>query len=105
MEQARRELAEAKLAAYIQRVVGEAPPLSPDQRDRLLCCCGPRSEGRAVPSGLLCALRQQPALSRCIRGCGAVTARFGVVGPLALPVGEKAPPPPGLTGKGRQGPD
>ncbi len=35
MEQARRELAEAKLAPYIQRVVDEAPPLSPEQRDRL----------------------------------------------------------------------
>ena len=35
VEQARRELAEAKLAAYIPRMVDEAPPLSPEQRDRL----------------------------------------------------------------------
>ncbi len=35
IDQARRELAEAKLAAYIQRVVDEAPPLSADARQRL----------------------------------------------------------------------
>ena len=34
-EAARRELAAEKLAAYIRRVVDEAPPLSPEQRDRL----------------------------------------------------------------------
>lgn len=32
---ARRDLAAAKLAAYIQRTVDAAPPLSPEQRDRL----------------------------------------------------------------------
>ncbi len=35
LSDARRDLAEAKLAAYIQRVVDRAPPLSPEQRDRL----------------------------------------------------------------------
>ncbi len=35
LSDARRDLAEAKLAAYIQRVVDQAPPLSPEQRDRL----------------------------------------------------------------------
>ncbi len=32
---ARRDLAEAKLQAYIERTVASAPPLSPEQRDRL----------------------------------------------------------------------
>jgi hypothetical protein len=32
---ARQELAAAKLEAYIAKVVAEAPPLSPEQRDRL----------------------------------------------------------------------
>ena len=31
----RRDLAEAKLAAYIARTVAAAPPLTPAQRDRL----------------------------------------------------------------------
>ncbi len=36
LSDARRDLAEAKLAACIQRVVDDAPvPLSPEQRDRL----------------------------------------------------------------------
>jgi hypothetical protein len=33
--ESRRRLAEANLAAYIKRVVENAPPLSNDQRDRL----------------------------------------------------------------------
>lgn len=33
--QARRRLAEAKIADYIERVVAEAPPLTDDQRARL----------------------------------------------------------------------
>jgi hypothetical protein len=32
---ARRELAAAKLEAYVAKVVAEAPPLSPEQRDRI----------------------------------------------------------------------
>lgn len=32
---AKRDLREARLAAYIQRTVDEAPPLTPEQRDRL----------------------------------------------------------------------
>lgn len=32
---ARRDLAEAKIAGYIERVVNEAPPLSETQRERL----------------------------------------------------------------------
>lgn len=35
LDNARRELAAAKLAAYIQRVVDEAPPLTAEQRSRL----------------------------------------------------------------------
>ncbi len=42
VEQARRQLAEAKLAAYIQRVVDEAPPLSADARHRLAALLGSR---------------------------------------------------------------
>lgn len=33
--EARRDLKAARLADYISRVVDEAPPLSPEQRDRL----------------------------------------------------------------------
>lgn len=33
--EARRDLAAAKIAAYIEKVVAEAPPLSDEQRDRL----------------------------------------------------------------------
>ncbi len=35
LDEARRDLAVAKLEAYIQRVVDESPRLSPEQRDRL----------------------------------------------------------------------
>ncbi len=35
LQEARRDLAAAKLEAYIQRVVDESPRLSPEQRDRL----------------------------------------------------------------------
>lgn len=31
----RRDLAAAKIEAYVAKVVAEAPPLSPEQRDRL----------------------------------------------------------------------
>lgn len=34
-EEAKRDHAAAKLAQYIERVVDEAPPLTPEQRDRL----------------------------------------------------------------------
>ncbi|WP_394279837.1 hypothetical protein [Microbacterium sp.] len=34
--EARRDLATEKIAAYVQRVVAEAPPLSDEQRDRLV---------------------------------------------------------------------
>ena len=34
-QNARRELAEAQIATYIERVVAEAPPLTPEQRDRI----------------------------------------------------------------------
>lgn len=33
--EARRDLAAAKLAQYVERVVAEAPPLSPEQADRI----------------------------------------------------------------------
>jgi len=35
VQDARRDLAEAKLQAYIERTVASGPPLSPEQRDRL----------------------------------------------------------------------
>lgn len=35
LDDARRELAVAKLAAYVQKVVEQAPPLTPDQRARI----------------------------------------------------------------------
>ena len=34
-ESARRDLAAEKIAAYVERVVSEAPPLTPDQRARI----------------------------------------------------------------------
>ncbi|WP_420112336.1 hypothetical protein [Pseudactinotalea sp.] len=34
-EDARRDLAAAKIAAYVEKVVAEAPPLTAEQRDRL----------------------------------------------------------------------
>ncbi len=46
---ARRDLAAANLAAYIKRVVDQAPPLTPEQRDRLaLLLRGPRDRGGAA---------------------------------------------------------
>jgi len=33
--EARRDLAAAKIAQYIEKIVAEAPPLSPEQRTRL----------------------------------------------------------------------
>lgn len=35
IEQTRRALAEERIAAYIEKVVAESPPLSDEQRDRL----------------------------------------------------------------------
>lgn len=35
IEQARREHAAAKIAAYVEKTVAEAPPLTDEQRDRL----------------------------------------------------------------------
>ncbi len=35
VQDARRDLAEAKLQAYIERMVASGPQLSPEQRDRL----------------------------------------------------------------------
>jgi hypothetical protein len=40
---ARRDLAAKKLAAYISRVVAEAPPLTPEQRTRLAALLSPAS--------------------------------------------------------------
>jgi hypothetical protein len=34
-DQARRELAAERIGVYIQRVLADAPPLNPEQRDRL----------------------------------------------------------------------
>lgn len=43
LAQARAELAEAKLAAYITRTVATAPPLSAEQRNRLALLLRPAS--------------------------------------------------------------
>ncbi len=46
---ARRDLAAANLAAYIRRVVDQAPPLTSEQRDRLaLLLRGPSDTGGAA---------------------------------------------------------
>lgn len=37
VQTARQELAAAKIAAYVKRVVAEAPPLTDEQRARLAC--------------------------------------------------------------------
>jgi hypothetical protein len=34
-DQARRELAAERISSYIERVLADAPPLTPEQRDRL----------------------------------------------------------------------
>lgn len=44
---ARRDLAAAKIAAYIEKVVAEAPPLSDEQRDRLSAIIGSGRGGGA----------------------------------------------------------
>jgi hypothetical protein len=46
-DQARRELAAERISAYIQRVLADAPPLTPEQRQRLavLLAGGRRSSG------------------------------------------------------------
>lgn len=38
---ARQTLAAAKLEAYVERVVAEAPPLTPEQRDRIAALLRP----------------------------------------------------------------
>jgi hypothetical protein len=45
---ARRDLAAAKLEAYVQRVVSEAPPLTSEQRDRLAALLRPIPSGDAA---------------------------------------------------------
>ena len=42
---ARRDLAAAKLDAYIQKVVAEAPPLTDEQRDRIAALLRPAGGG------------------------------------------------------------
>lgn len=42
---ARRALKAAKLAAYVEKVVAEAPPLSPEQIDRIALLLRPSSGG------------------------------------------------------------
>ena len=45
--QARRDLAAAKIAAYVERVVADAPPLTDEQRDRLSAIIGAGRSGGA----------------------------------------------------------
>ncbi len=60
VEQARRQLAEAKLAAYIQRVVDEAPPLSLEQRDRLaVLLCGSQQSHPGPSTGSAAVLLEE----------------------------------------------
>lgn len=42
VEDARRDLAAAKLEQYISKVVAEAPPLSAEQLDRISCLLRPK---------------------------------------------------------------
>lgn len=44
---ARRDLAAAKIAAYIEKVVADAPPLTDEQRDRLSAIIGAGRGGGA----------------------------------------------------------
>jgi hypothetical protein len=47
--EARREYAAAKIASYVQRVISEAPPLSEDQKARLvILLCSPSGGDRAA---------------------------------------------------------
>lgn len=45
---ARRDLAAAKLAAYVSKTVAEAPPLTPAQRDRIAALLRPTGGGGAA---------------------------------------------------------
>jgi hypothetical protein len=45
---ARQELAAAKLTAYIEKVVAEAPPLTDEQRDRIAVLLRPGIKGGAA---------------------------------------------------------
>ncbi|MFJ6155549.1 hypothetical protein ACIQF8_01255 [Pseudarthrobacter sp. NPDC092184] len=44
---ARQELKAAKLAAFVSKAVAEAPPLTPEQRDRIAGLLRPQSGGAA----------------------------------------------------------
>ena len=44
---ARRDHAAAKLETYVERVVADAPPLTPAQRDRIAALLRPAGGGRA----------------------------------------------------------
>lgn len=44
---ARRDLAAAKIAAYIEKIVADAPPLTDEQRDRLSAIIGAARGGGA----------------------------------------------------------
>lgn len=44
---ARRDLAAAKIAAYIEKIVADAPPLTDEQRDRLSAIIGAGRGGGA----------------------------------------------------------
>ena len=46
VEELRRAYAERKLTAYIARVVDAAPPLTPEQRDRLAALLRPSTDAR-----------------------------------------------------------
>lgn len=45
--EARRDLAAAKIAAYVEKVVADAPPLTDEQRDRLSSIIGAGRGGGA----------------------------------------------------------
>lgn len=47
IEAARQELAAAKLASYVAKVVAEAPPLTPEQLDRVAVLLRPAGGGTA----------------------------------------------------------
>jgi hypothetical protein len=49
IDEARRDLAAANIEAYVRKVVDAAPPLTPEQRDRLALLFGPgQHDGKAA---------------------------------------------------------
>ncbi|TAP45621.1 hypothetical protein [Arthrobacter sp. S39] len=48
---ARRDLAAEKLAAYVEKIVNEAPPLTREQRDRIASLLAPNAADESTTAG------------------------------------------------------